>query len=127
MEKEGYVHRTGRTGRAGKEGKAITFSTPNEEKFIKAIERFIGFDLTPMVPPNPQEVSSGKAAFKEKISIRRVVKNNKTASSVISTFVKFICANMTLYLDGSRIIHRTTIEIIPEIENSFKLRIFNNS
>lgn len=33
MEKESYVHRTGRTGRVGKEGKAITFVTPHEEKF----------------------------------------------------------------------------------------------
>ena len=35
MEKEGYVHRTGRTGRAGNKGKAITFATPNEGKFVK--------------------------------------------------------------------------------------------
>lgn len=79
LEKESYVHRTGRTGRAGKEGKAITFATPNEEKFIRAIERFIGFQIPKWEAPSPQEVSRARAAFKEKINVRRVVKNNKTA------------------------------------------------
>ena len=36
MEKESYVHRTGRTGRAGNKGKAITFATPYEGKFVKS-------------------------------------------------------------------------------------------
>jgi ATP-dependent RNA helicase DeaD len=79
MEKESYVHRTGRTGRAGNKGKAITFATPYEGKFIKAIERYIGFELPTSEAPSQQEVSAGKAAFEEKISGRRVVRNNKTA------------------------------------------------
>jgi ATP-dependent RNA helicase DeaD len=79
MEKEGYVHRTGRTGRAGNKGKAITFATPYEGKFIKAIEKYIGFEIPTKEAPLPQEVAKGKAAFEEKISGRRVVKNNKTA------------------------------------------------
>jgi ATP-dependent RNA helicase DeaD len=79
MEKESYVHRTGRTGRAGNEGKAITFATTSEEKYIRAIERYIGFEIPIMEAPSYQEVARGKAAFEEKISGRRVVKNNKTA------------------------------------------------
>lgn len=79
MEKESYVHRTGRTGRAGNNGKAITFASAYENKFVKAIERYIGFEIPTMVAPDPQEVSKGQAAFNEKISGRRVVKNNKTA------------------------------------------------
>lgn len=79
MEKESYVHRTGRTGRAGNEGKAITFATPYEGKFIKSIERYIGFEIPKMDAPKPHEVASKKAAFEEKISGRRVVRNNKTA------------------------------------------------
>lgn len=79
MEKEGYVHRTGRTGRAGNKGKAITFTTPYEGKFLKAIERYIGFEIPAMDAPNQDEVSSGKAAFEEKLSGRRVVRNNKSA------------------------------------------------
>jgi ATP-dependent RNA helicase DeaD len=79
MEKESYVHRTGRTGRAGNKGKAITFATPYEEKFVKAIERYIGFEIPKMDVPTQDEVTSGKAAFEEKLSGRRVVRNNKSA------------------------------------------------
>ncbi|MGG0737042.1 DEAD/DEAH box helicase [Niallia taxi] len=79
MERESYVHRSGRTGRAGKKGKAISFTTPYEGKFLKAIQNYIGFELTEMEPPTKQAVASGQAAFDEKISGRRVVKNNKTA------------------------------------------------
>ncbi|MEH7438942.1 DEAD/DEAH box helicase [Neobacillus drentensis] len=79
MEKESYVHRTGRTGRAGKQGKAITFVTPYEEKFLRAIERYVGFEIPRMDVPSQGEVAKGKAAFEEKISGRRVVRNNKTA------------------------------------------------
>lgn len=79
LEKESYVHRTGRTGRAGNKGKAITFVTPFEGKFLKAIEKYIGFDIPVMVAPTQQEVAGRRAAFEEKIGGRRVVKNNKTA------------------------------------------------
>ena len=79
MEKESYVHRTGRTGRAGNQGKAIMFTTPLEEKYVKAIERYIGFEIPKMEAPAPQEVANGKSAFNEKLSSRRIVKNNKTA------------------------------------------------
>jgi ATP-dependent RNA helicase DeaD len=79
MEKESYVHRTGRTGRVGNKGKAMTFATPYEGKFIKAIERYIGFEIPVIEAPKQQEVAAGKAAFDEKISGRRVIKNNKTA------------------------------------------------
>ncbi|MFB5284176.1 DEAD/DEAH box helicase [Peribacillus sp. Hz7] len=79
MEKESYVHRTGRTGRAGNKGKAITFATPHEGKFLKAIEKYIGFEIPIMEAPTHEEVARGKASFEEKASGRRVVKNNKTA------------------------------------------------
>lgn len=79
MEKESYVHRTGRTGRAGNKGKAITFATPYEGKFIKSIEKYIGFEIPTMEAPTHREVAEGKDAFEEKASGRRVVKNNKTA------------------------------------------------
>ncbi|MCQ6274814.1 DEAD/DEAH box helicase [Bacillus sp. V3B] len=79
MEKESYVHRTGRTGRAGNQGKAITFATSYEGKFVRAIERYIGFEISKMEAPLQEEVAAGKAAFEEKVGGRRTVKNNKTA------------------------------------------------
>jgi len=79
MEKESYVHRTGRTGRAGNKGKAITFSTQYEGKFVKAIENYIGFEIPTIEAPSQQEVVSRKAIFEEKLNSRRIVRNNKTA------------------------------------------------
>lgn len=79
MEKEGYVHRTGRTGRSGNKGKAITFATPNDGKYLKAIEKYIGFTIPDMEAPSEEQVAKGQTAFAEKISGRRVVRNNKTA------------------------------------------------
>jgi len=38
---ETYVHRIGRTGRAGKEGKAISICEPEENAYVKEIERLI--------------------------------------------------------------------------------------
>jgi ATP-dependent RNA helicase DeaD len=78
MEKESYVHRTGRTGRAGNKGKAITLATGNEDKYVRSIERYVGFEIPLMDPPTKREVASGQAAFDEKVGGRRVVRNNKT-------------------------------------------------
>ncbi len=38
---EDYVHRIGRTGRAGKSGRAITLSTPEEDKALEAVQTLI--------------------------------------------------------------------------------------
>ncbi len=37
-----YVHRIGRTGRAGHKGHAYTLATPEDAKYLKAIEKVIG-------------------------------------------------------------------------------------
>jgi len=38
---EDYVHRIGRTARAGREGRAFTFATPEDGRFVGAIEKLI--------------------------------------------------------------------------------------
>jgi len=50
---EVYVHRIGRTGRAGKSGLAISFSTPEDEHKLQAIEDYTGRALTPVRPDPP--------------------------------------------------------------------------
>lgn len=57
LELEAYVHRIGRTGRAGSEGEAITFVTPYEEKFLRAIEEFIDHKITKAMAPTKEELS----------------------------------------------------------------------
>jgi ATP-dependent RNA helicase RhlE len=42
---EDYVHRIGRTGRAGASGKAISLVSPEEEKYLKEIEKLIKTEI----------------------------------------------------------------------------------
>jgi ATP-dependent RNA helicase RhlE len=42
---EDYVHRIGRTGRAGASGKAISLVSPEEEKYLKEIEKLIKIEI----------------------------------------------------------------------------------
>jgi superfamily II DNA/RNA helicase len=46
---EDYVHRIGRTGRAGRTGHAFTIATPEDGRFVQAIEQLIGKEI-PRVP-----------------------------------------------------------------------------
>jgi superfamily II DNA/RNA helicase len=46
-----YVHRVGRTGRAGKTGKAYSIATPEEGRFVKAIESLIKKQVPLLVLP----------------------------------------------------------------------------
>jgi superfamily II DNA/RNA helicase len=80
LEKEAYVHRTGRTGRAGKSGKAITFVTPYEDKFVAAIEDYLGFEIPKMDPPTREEIGSNEYAFEEKLDTLPPIKKAKNAS-----------------------------------------------
>ncbi len=79
LEKESYVHRTGRTGRAGNSGKAITFITPYENRFLEEIEEYIGFEIPKAIGPSKEEVMKEKAAFEEKIHAKPIIKKDKNA------------------------------------------------
>ena len=46
---EDYVHRIGRTGRAGRSGGAYTIATPEDGKYVSAIQKLIGKAI-PVVP-----------------------------------------------------------------------------
>jgi len=78
LEKEGYVHRTGRTGRAGQKGKAISFVTPRDDRFLSDIEGYIGFEIPNMTTPSKEEVSSKKIAFESKMKARPKIKKSKS-------------------------------------------------
>lgn len=77
LEKESYVHRTGRTGRAGHKGKAITFVTPYEDKFLTEIEKYIGFSIPTANAPSKSEVSNKKATFEAKMNSKPTMKETK--------------------------------------------------
>jgi ATP-dependent RNA helicase DeaD len=77
VEKENYVHRTGRTGRAGNIGKAISFVTPREQRLVTEIQDYIGFSIPHMNTPSKEEVLLNKAAFEEKINDQPRPKKDK--------------------------------------------------
>ena len=78
LEKESYVHRTGRTGRAGLQGKAITLVTPFEDRFLNEVEDYIGFKIPSMTIPSEAEVRQKKAAFEAKMRMEPTIKKAKS-------------------------------------------------
>lgn len=58
---EDYVHRIGRTGRAGRDGRAHTIATPDDAKFLDAVVKFIGNDITPIQIDGVENVEMGDA------------------------------------------------------------------
>lgn len=77
LEKESYVHRTGRTGRAGKTGKAITFVTPRDGRRLADIEAYIGFEIPKMKAPSKEAVDLRREEFERKLHVRTELKKNK--------------------------------------------------
>ncbi|WP_093063012.1 DEAD/DEAH box helicase [Psychrobacillus sp. OK028] len=94
LEQESYVHRTGRTGRAGRSGKSIMLATPFEDKFVREIESFIGFEIPTASEPTKEEVVKGRAAFDMKMQEQPEIKKSKGEQ---------LNANITkLYFNGGK-------------------------
>lgn len=94
LEKESYVHRTGRTGRAGRSGKSIMLATPHEDKFVKEIEDYIGFEITTGAELSPEAIAKNRTAFDLKMQEQPEVKESKGAQ---------LNANITkLYFNGGK-------------------------
>lgn len=77
LEQESYVHRTGRTGRAGRSGKSIMLATPFEDKFVREIETFIGFEIPAESEPTKEDIVKSRASFDEKMQEQPEVKKSK--------------------------------------------------
>ncbi|MBD3917347.1 DEAD/DEAH box helicase [Paenibacillus sp. PR3] len=68
LDKESYVHRTGRTGRAGKTGKAITLVTSKDSHRLAEIEAYIGFSIPRVKAPSEETVDRSREAFELKLN-----------------------------------------------------------
>lgn len=79
QEKESYVHRIGRTGRIGKMGRAITFVTPNDNRFFNDIQQYIGKEILLKERPEKETVSNSKKEFVQKINTTPEIKAAKGA------------------------------------------------
>lgn len=62
---ETYVHRIGRAGRAGEEGTAISMCEPEENEFIKSIEKLINLKIQ-VVEKNPFPQTDKPMSVKQK-------------------------------------------------------------
>jgi len=58
---EDYVHRIGRTGRAGASGKAISLVSPEEEKYLKEIEKLIKREIEKEIAVVPHAAKPSRA------------------------------------------------------------------
>ncbi|QHZ45030.1 DEAD/DEAH box helicase [Bacillus sp. NSP9.1] len=94
LDKESYVHRTGRTGRAGSRGKAVTFATPSEKNIVAEIEDYIGLAIPVIEAPSKKEVAQAKAAFQQNINKKPELKKDKSES--------LNQAIMKLYFNGGK-------------------------
>ena len=94
LERESYVHRTGRTGRAGRSGKSIMLATPFEDKFVREIESFIGFEISSQSEPTKEVIVTSRAAFDVKMQEQPEMKKSKGEQ---------LNANITkLYFNGGK-------------------------
>jgi len=57
---ESYVHRIGRTGRAGAKGVSVTFVSPNEMDYLRAVEDLTKKRMTALEPASLQDARVGK-------------------------------------------------------------------
>ncbi len=68
VEKESYVHRTGRTGRAGALGKAISLVTESDMRRLREVEQYRGQAIERRQAPTERELIRTADAFEEKIT-----------------------------------------------------------
>ncbi len=59
---EDYVHRIGRTGRAGHRGRAIMLATPEEVRYVAAIEKLIGRKIPRIALPGISTAAAAETA-----------------------------------------------------------------
>lgn len=94
LEKEAYVHRTGRTGRAGLSGTAITFATPHEDEFLKGIEEYIGFSISKRDRPEGEQVVKMELLFEQKMN--SAPKRKRVKKELVNEGI------MKLYFNGGK-------------------------
>ena len=104
-----YVHRIGRTGRAGKKGKAITFVTRNEERFLKAIEQYIGMEIPKGSIPTKENSEPFREAFYKKHDAKPVIKKTKSSN--------FNGDIMKIYISAGKKKKIRTVDIVGTICN----------
>jgi len=82
---EDYVHRIGRTGRAGKSGIAISLVAPEEEKYLKEIEKLIKREITPEQTFVPETTTSSTSVPRESVADNRSSRGSSSSHETRAT------------------------------------------
>jgi superfamily II DNA/RNA helicase len=61
LDKESYVHRSGRTGRAGKKGVSLVFYSLREQPALRVLEHALKLQFKRIGPPQPADIIKGAA------------------------------------------------------------------
>ena len=77
---ETYIHRIGRTGRAGKSGIALSFCSPDENAYIKIIEKLIEKPIKVIID-HPYLITKPKHTKKQPNTISKNKKGRKSEAS----------------------------------------------
>lgn len=80
---EDYIHRIGRTARAGATGTAISMCAPNEQPFLKSIEKLMGVSIK----ISDGQPSTNKDEINKKLqrkSIKKFTKKNVSTSKILA-------------------------------------------
>ena len=78
---EDYIHRIGRTGRAGASGKAISLVSPEEEKYLKEIEKLIKHEIEKETAVVPHATKASRAPRGEHHERSRVPRGEHSVRS----------------------------------------------
>ena len=79
LDGESYIHRIGRTGRVENTGRAVSFVTQYENKFLSAIEEYIGIEIPLKERPEKGTVESFRQEFVNKMKTAPEIKKMKGA------------------------------------------------
>lgn len=80
---EDYVHRIGRTGRAGALGTAISFVSPEEEKYLTEIEKLIKREIPKETSIIPQQAAKSEQPHRTEHAPRHYVSHPVTKSKAV--------------------------------------------
>ena len=80
---EDYVHRIGRTGRAGALGTAISFVSPEEEKYLTEIEKLIKREIPKEVAIVPQQAAIRQQPHRNEHAPRHYVPHPVTKAKAV--------------------------------------------